>query len=259
MSKEKICGIYCIENILNNKKYIGQSIDIYSRWYQHKSELNRNSHCNDKFQKAWNKYGEDNFNFYIIEECCTDELDDIEQYYIHLYDSYYNGYNLDFGGTNKVRWTNEMKQKMSKFRLGLTEEQRQVCREAHKNEAIPIYQIDFEGNIVNKWEYGAREASKSMNINQSCIWRCLNKDRKTYKGYIWIIMDEYNENTFDAKDYITHKAKPNSYNKYDTQGNFIKFYSTYKDLEKDNLDPSGVLKCAKGKIEKYKGFIFKIA
>ena len=35
-------GIYCIENTINHKKYIGQSIDIYSRWSKHKSELNNN-------------------------------------------------------------------------------------------------------------------------------------------------------------------------------------------------------------------------
>ena len=46
MAKEKICGIYCIENLINRKKYIGQSIDIYNRWYHHKHELNNNSHYN---------------------------------------------------------------------------------------------------------------------------------------------------------------------------------------------------------------------
>ena len=32
MAKEKICGIYCIENLVNHKKYIGQSVNIYTRW-----------------------------------------------------------------------------------------------------------------------------------------------------------------------------------------------------------------------------------
>ena len=40
MAEEKISGIYCIENTKNHKKYIGQSIDIYQRWYAHKSKLN---------------------------------------------------------------------------------------------------------------------------------------------------------------------------------------------------------------------------
>ena len=35
-------GIYCIENKINNKKYIGQSIHIHRRWSEHKYELNIN-------------------------------------------------------------------------------------------------------------------------------------------------------------------------------------------------------------------------
>ena len=66
MAKEKICGIYCIENILNHKKYIGQSIDINNRWYTHKSKLNTNKHHSKYLQRSWNKYGEYFFDFYII-------------------------------------------------------------------------------------------------------------------------------------------------------------------------------------------------
>ena len=40
MTEEKICGIYCIENVVNRKKYIGLSADINQRWKQHKVDLN---------------------------------------------------------------------------------------------------------------------------------------------------------------------------------------------------------------------------
>ena len=39
-------GIYSITNKLNNKKYIGQSLDIKSRWRQHIGELKKNNHAN---------------------------------------------------------------------------------------------------------------------------------------------------------------------------------------------------------------------
>lgn len=105
MTKEKVCGIYCIENLINHKKYIGQSVDIKTRWRCHKSELRRNIHGNDYLQKAWNKYGESAFNFYILEYCSIDVMDDVERRYIILYNTTNRdyGYNLESGGSiNKV-------------------------------------------------------------------------------------------------------------------------------------------------------------
>lgn len=75
--KEDI-GIYCIENIINNKKYIGQFIHIKERWKRHISELEHNTHYNDYFQRSWNKYSKDNFRFYILENCTEDNLNNRE-------------------------------------------------------------------------------------------------------------------------------------------------------------------------------------
>ena len=82
-----ISGIYCIENIINNKKYIGQSKHINERWLKHISELNHGYHHNDYLQKSWNKYGKDNFSFYILEECSLELLDEREIFYIDKYKS----------------------------------------------------------------------------------------------------------------------------------------------------------------------------
>ena len=63
----KICGIYKIENKINHKIYIGQSNDIETRWTHHKWELNNHKHSNNHLQKAWDKFGEENFIFEIVE------------------------------------------------------------------------------------------------------------------------------------------------------------------------------------------------
>ena len=65
--KEKIHSIYKITNIINNKIYIGSAIDTYNRFSKHKSQLNKNKHHNSYLQNSWNKYGEQNFKFEIIE------------------------------------------------------------------------------------------------------------------------------------------------------------------------------------------------
>ena len=91
-------GIYCIENIINNKKYIGKSVDINSRFDYHKSMLRKNKHDNDHLQKSWNKYGENNFLFNIIEECSKEQLVEKEIFYIKFFDTQNKGYNMTKGG-----------------------------------------------------------------------------------------------------------------------------------------------------------------
>lgn len=91
-------GIYCIENIENGKKYIGQSIDIPQRWNHHRSDLEKHKHPNVHLQRAWDKYGCDNFLFNIVEYCDTSDLNDRERYWIKYYNSLENGYNQTSGG-----------------------------------------------------------------------------------------------------------------------------------------------------------------
>ena len=100
MSNKK-CGIYCIENKINGKKYIGQSIDILRRWTEHKrkSKMDKRTFLYSSIKK----YGIENFNFYIIEECEPDRLNEREIYWISYYDTFRFGYNMTSGGTGSLK------------------------------------------------------------------------------------------------------------------------------------------------------------
>lgn len=91
-------GIYLIINQTNGKGYVGQSVNIKKRWSVHKTQLNHQKHVNTYLQNAWNKYGEEKFNFLILEKCDKDALNDAEIFWIKHLNTYKNGYNMDEGG-----------------------------------------------------------------------------------------------------------------------------------------------------------------
>ena len=108
------CGIYMIKNKVNGKMYIGQAIDIERRWKKHRSGLRGNDHDNKHLQNAWNKYGQENFEFSILLECDESQLNNMEIDYIAKLKTYDQdfGYNKTYGGSSG-RPTEETKKKLS--------------------------------------------------------------------------------------------------------------------------------------------------
>lgn len=63
----KLSGIYKIENVVNNKVYVGSSVNIGKRWLGHKNSLRHRKHHSSILQRSWDKYGEASFKFEILE------------------------------------------------------------------------------------------------------------------------------------------------------------------------------------------------
>ena len=79
------CVIYKILCKVNNKFYIGRAVNFDKRISIHKSRLKNNKHVNKYLQNLWNKYGEENFEFLILETCDRQHICDREQYYLDLF------------------------------------------------------------------------------------------------------------------------------------------------------------------------------
>lgn len=112
-NKNKI-GIYKIVNKINEKYYIGGSINIERRWNEHKYDLRRNIHHNNHLQNSWNMYGENSFEFIIIDICDIAEVKLIEQRHLDIANTDKNkSYNISFiaegGDLNEIS-----KEKISK-------------------------------------------------------------------------------------------------------------------------------------------------
>lgn len=89
-------GLYGIFNLMSGKVYIGSAINLKKRLRQHKEHLKKQKHYNSYLQNAWNKYGEKEFEFHVLEHCLKEQLIEREQFYLDSLKSYDDefGYNI---------------------------------------------------------------------------------------------------------------------------------------------------------------------
>jgi group I intron endonuclease len=88
-------GVYYILNLVNYKSYVGSTVcNFNKRWNQHRSQLRQQKHHSQKLQAAWNKYGETNFVFKVLERCLPKQCVEREQYYLDRFKAVLCGYNI---------------------------------------------------------------------------------------------------------------------------------------------------------------------
>lgn len=218
----KIIGIYKIENKINGKIYIGQSVDIKRRIRTHKYHA-----YNAKDEKTYNlylyvamrKYGKENFTYTIIEQCEKELLDEREKYWIRHYKSNLKefGYNLSDGGNSK--YVSELtkssnisirKQKIDKIKYllinteyplrdtrkktfyycpkcgnRLSSKQSKLCKKCDA-ERQHIDRGHFPGIYVFERDlnnYGLRELGKKYRVSEQTIYRWSKKYNMPLKGW----------------------------------------------------------------------------
>lgn len=109
-------SVYCIDNLINSKQYIGTAVDHTRRWCEHKS-----GHGSKILKAAFKKYGVDNFSFEVIEILPEDEAKELEILMIRVFETQApGGYNITAGGEGATGWlaSKETRRKMSESRGG---------------------------------------------------------------------------------------------------------------------------------------------
>lgn len=127
-------GIYAILNIVNEKCYVGSTCRLYVRWRDHLSGLRNNRNNSLLLQRAWNKYGQENFIFVVLEY--TDWLVERERFWIKelkTCDPKF-GYNILEAANSRFGFiaSEETKAKISKALTGIvrSEETKKKIRKA---------------------------------------------------------------------------------------------------------------------------------
>lgn len=208
-------GIYQIRSISKNIIYIGSSINIRKRQTCHINKLRANKHPNIKLQHHYNKYGESDLIFEIIEYCDISELILMEQKYIDTKKPYFNinqtagnclGRKCTQKQLNALKIGQSDPEIVKKRSLTLINRKRnltkahiQNIKEARKNfifteevlnnmrnssHSKPILQYDLNNNLIKEW-HCLKCASKELKIASSSIRYCLKENRKTAGNFIW--------------------------------------------------------------------------
>jgi len=115
-------GVYTITNVINGKIYVGSTVNSFNkRKNQHFSLLKQNKHTNPYLQNSFNKHGENNFKFEILETCSVEFCLSQEKYWINMLNtkSTLYGFNVIDPITNRLgfKYTEESKLKMKNSRL----------------------------------------------------------------------------------------------------------------------------------------------
>lgn len=221
-----ICGIYQIKNLKNNKIYIGQSKDIKARFRGHKFSA---MHPESKDFKmpihlAMAKYGIDNFEYTVIEECPKELLDEREIYWIDKLRSYKNGYNASTGGGRREY-------------LG-----RQVdC-------------FDFNGNFVKSYP-SVTDMAEDLHATREQAYQVLQGYRKSFQGY----QIKYHDDLTPILPYDSNQGGGIKIAQIDkTTGLIINiFKSAAEASRKTGADSSTIIKVCKGKLRSTHGFFWR--
>lgn len=213
-------GIYAIHNKINGKYYIGQATDINERWIQHRSRLKCKTHENKHLQSAYNKYSKDAFEYFVVEECPVEKLDEREVYYVALYNAYTDGYNQDIGGAGCKGYKH-------------TDEEILKMRMVQNPKAV--LQLDMDLNIIREW-ISCSHAGKALGLSIRGIKAVCNRvnHQKTMGGFYWIYKEEYDNNTVDWDYYLNIDASmPKRVSQYSLDMQLIKVWDSVYQIHKE--------------------------
>jgi hypothetical protein len=185
-SKKRTGIVYAFINKINNKMYIGKTINEYDRLRRHCKDALINT---TPFYCAIRKYGWIHFDYVILyktEGFDKFEIDSLikqkEKEFIVKYNSTMFGYNLSWGGDGSCGHypSQETRNKMSKTHTGLKHSAIKMDNAITKR----VLQFDLSGNFIKEY-FSIAEASRCIGAKEQHISRCCYGQRKKTRGFVW--------------------------------------------------------------------------
>ena len=179
-------GIYCIQNKVNNKIYIGSSKNLYRRFYQHKAGPKKKQILNCRIlAQAYTKYGMKNFTFTVL--MVTKDYLLWEEIFLKLLKPEYNIATMNNGKLQpniRKKFSKEWIDKLGKC-TGHSDETKQKLNRLNKQGACKL--VFHDKNQILKFE-SWKEAGVYFNI-KSAAQACTHKkvDQNHFKWRNWNI------------------------------------------------------------------------
>jgi len=236
-------GIYTITNIVNNKLYVGCSINTARRLTTHKSYLRLNNHKNTHLQAAWNKYGEENFLFEILEECEERFLFPQEHYWCNLLRVHEVSYGYNLKPTNPAKLGGHSKETREK--ISLNRKGKAIGEKNHFYGKKHSDKTKKEMSIVRKGKYGTHFLGKKLTtehkfkLSLAHIGQTFSEDRKK-------AMSIRSKNDKKVQDLFQKFAEEHQIKviQLDKNGSFVKEHDSIKKAALFiNSDNSHLRKC----------------
>lgn len=197
----ELSGIYKITNKVNGKFYVGSAYSIFYRWYNHTNNLKQNKHTNYKLQRAFNKYGFDNFIFEIVELHLPENLNIREQYYLDTLCK--SKEYIENKSTYFATQTYNIKPKVEGI-VGLPNELETRIKINRSKGFSRILKVDLSGNIITVYELIC-QAAEDNTIHRTTVSRSIqNKSALKEKNFGFVYEQDY----FDG--YIPLEPKPHN-------------------------------------------------
>jgi len=237
--------IYLLTNLINNKKYVGQTIskNINNRWNCYKKMVECSiGRC---LYNAFIKYSIKSFKFEIICICFDEDCNRYEEEYIKKLNTIVpNGYNLQSGGNNRRQHPESiLKKTISMKNSDKYEEYKKNISIRMRGENNP----NFGKKISEEQKIKTRETLKNNKVIKE-------KSEETKKKISDSLKKYYSENNISK---LSKKIE-----KYSLDDKYIETYNSLSEASRnvENGYPTNIGKCCSNKYphyKTYKGFIWK--
>lgn len=238
-------GIYCLLNLHNNKFYIGSSVNLSKRVWEHFYALKKGTHYNNHLQRSYDKYSK-YFVGFVLEEIEEDKLIEREQYWIDTMDASNHeiGYNIlpsaySFKGH---KFSDKTKRKMSELKSG----------ENHYNFGKSLSETTkqriSDGNKGKVRSEEAKEKLRQVNTGKTLSDEHKEKISQSMKNHTF---------TKEHLEQVTNLNAKTVY-QYDLQGVLISVWESAAEAARQlDLNRHFITRVCRGERGKYRNFIWK--